>query len=103
MSYREAPEYSTRKCGKCGHLKPVRKHKKNCDECQGIAPAEPVEELPRESLIERSAALGYSLSLQDGDYLLEQSSEDGVAAIWLHPDEAYEIAKEIIARREQPQ
>lgn len=97
-SYKPAPEIADRKCGRCGKIKPMRKRRKDCDDCAGVTEAAVLEMVDAEKLRSRPASLGYELSLQEGDYVIEQDSARGLATVYLHPEEAQEIAREIFAR-----
>jgi hypothetical protein len=99
-TYQPAPAFAVRQCRKCGDVKQMRKGRQHCDDCAGLTDAAIEEVIEAEKLVDRSPALGYSLSFQEGDYVIEQESSRGLAAVYLRPDEALEIAA-IVTQRAQ--
>jgi hypothetical protein len=99
-TYKAAPAFAERQCRKCGDVKRMRKGRQHCDDCAGLSDAAIEEVIEGEKLLDRSPALGYVLSFQEGDYVIEQESSRGLATVWLLPTEALEIAEKIRGREE---
>lgn len=108
-SYYPAPEITERLCNGCDQIKPMRKRKQRCDDCSGVQQTEPPasieqepEQVPHELLLERPPSLGFNLVLQEGDFVLEQHTDErGTQTIWLSRDEACDMAQKIFAVRDR--
>lgn len=102
MNDQTIPETTDRLCHGCDLIKPMRKRQKRCDDCKAGGKSKPRvarEQVPHETLLERPPSFGFKLLRQEGDYVFEQETPDGVATIWLSPEEADAAAAMIIAQR----
>lgn len=95
------PETTDRLCHGCDQIKPMRKGKQRCDDCKaGKRKLPKREEVPHETLLERTPSFGFKLVKQEGDYVIEQETAQGIATIWLSPEEADAAAAMIIEARQ---